>query len=72
MKITVDLMNKNSMTLKEAAEYLDVTHQRVYSLQKQGLIEKLKGGGFFRPSVEEYLKTRNRKGGRPPLSSSAD
>jgi len=72
MKVTVEQINENSVTLAEVMDYLDVRHPRVYALQKAGKIVKLKGGGFFRPSVEEYLKTRNRKGGRPPLSSSAD
>ena len=66
MKLTAEMIDENTMTLKEVIEYLDVKHPRVYALEKAGKITKLKGGGFFLPSVEAYKAARNRKGGRPP------
>ena len=66
MNLTAKMIDEHTMTQAEVIEMLDINKQRVSALGKAGKIDKLKGGGFFRPSVEEYLKTRNRKGGRPP------
>ena len=67
---TLEQVNAVTMTAKEVMVYLDVTEARIYALSRNGQVEKLKGGGFYRPSIEAYKATRNRKGGRPPKNSS--
>jgi len=59
-------INNASMTASEVMGFLDVTEARIYVLSRNGQIEKLRAGGFYRPSVEQYKAARNRKGGRPP------
>ncbi|MCL2537443.1 MAG: helix-turn-helix domain-containing protein [Coriobacteriia bacterium] len=68
---TLDDINANTMTLPEVMEYLNVSKQRVMALRRDGMITKLKGGGFYRPSVEAYkIKRGDKKAGRYPKAES--
>lgn len=67
---SLEEMNDNTMTLSEVMSHLDVSKPRVMALRRNGQIDKLKGGGFYRPSVEAYkIKRGNKKAGRYPASS---
>ena len=54
-------------TPEEAAAYLNVSKNRIRRLALDGMILKLKGSIYYRPSVEEYkLKRGDKKAGRYP------
>lgn len=53
------------LTIRQAAEYLGLSRQRVYQLKDRGLIELNEDNTLNIESVEEYKKMPKKKGGRP-------
>jgi predicted nucleotidyltransferase len=61
MVVSADQVNEVTMTSREVMKCLNVSKSRVCHLGNSGHIERLKGGGFYRPSVEAYKAKRGTK-----------
>lgn len=61
-------MQRDILTSSEAAEYLDVTRQRVDKLGSSGIVPRSRIGNFWvyrREDLDHWRSTSNRVGGRP-------